>query len=54
MVEGTVDQEEAVLVAVTFEERVLLVGVVLITTVQETTVVDMALLVGMVEDMVLG
>jgi hypothetical protein len=41
-------------VAATFEEMVLLIGVVLITMVQEIVVVDMGLLVGMVEDMVVG
>jgi hypothetical protein len=51
--ERTVDQE-ADLVAATFEEMVLLIGVVLITMVQEIVVVDMGLLVGMVEDMVVG
>jgi hypothetical protein len=51
--ERTVDQE-ADLVAATFEEMVLLIGVVLITVVQEIVVVDMGLLVGMVEDMVVG
>jgi hypothetical protein len=53
-VEERIVDQEADLVAVTFEEMVLLIGVVLITMVQEIVVVDMGLLVGMVEDKVGG